>query len=443
MKININSISPLIFPTLIFSPGLRGLGISYYFFLLIGLILTFPLLSSTFNSIFKAKISLLLIIFYLITAIGLMPTISEFQLGEIVLVFSRLFLAIIFIFVVHAHKIKINSTSIAKLYLFTTFIASALIYIQYFTGPLDIFSEAFSSRAGLPRFSTISGSTNIFSVSVAFSILISTYTYKNIKFFKDDTVLLFYQLFITGAALANLSRSGLITSILCLFYARFYLILKNLNPKFFDKLYKIPLRINIPKLKIKLSDILFFALIGIIILGIQNSFLRIIKTLLFFITGNKSLITDYSNATFEARGIGQDYLLRLNWFDERYFNSLVEHPLNIFFGGGSKFFGGTIGLNEAYAHNMYIDILQAQGIFGVLFFTFLLIILLFNSTNTKILKIKFLADIRSFSISVLFLFLATHNSGILFHPLTVFPLLFLQDFLSPKKIFLKDNIMIS
>ena len=71
------------------------------------------------------------------------------------------------------------------------------------------------------------------------------------------------------------------------------------------------------------------------------------KTLLFFITGNKSLITDYSNATFEARGIGQDYLLRLNWFDE-IFNSLVEYPLNIFLGGGSKF-GGTIGLNKAYA----------------------------------------------------------------------------------------------
>ncbi len=433
MKLNISNILLALFPVLIFSPGLRGIGIIYYALLFLGLVISYPVVLKTINTIFREKISTLLIIFYLVTALGLLPSFTEFQPSEIVFSISRLFLAIAFICVVNAHKIRICSLSIARLYLLTTFIAAALIYIQYLTGPLDIFSEAFSTRAGLPRYSTISGSTNIFSVSVAFSILISTYTYKEINFIKNETILFFYQLFLIGAALANLSRSGLITSFLCFFFARIYLILKNLNPNFFKKFSSIPLVIKTPELKIKILDLSIFALFGIILVGVQEKLIRMLKTLAFFISGNKALLKDYSDATFEAKGIGQDYLYRLNWFNDEYFNSIIQHPLNVIFGGGSKYFGGTIGLKFPYAHNMYIDMLQAQGIFGVLFFIFLLTILIFNSTTNEIFKINPLADIRSLSISTLFLFLATHNSGIVFHPLTVFPLLFIQDYLSPKK----------
>ena len=90
---------------------------------------------------------------------------------------SRIVLYFIFIFFVNGMKIKYGSERIVKYYLLTCLIAAGFVFLQYFTGPLDIFSEEFSTRAGLPRYSTISGSTNMFSISVAFSILISTFSF--------------------------------------------------------------------------------------------------------------------------------------------------------------------------------------------------------------------------------------------------------------------------
>ena len=81
---------------------------------------------------------------------------------------------------------------------------------------------------------------------------------------------------------------------------------------------------------------------------------------------------------------------------------------------------------------MFIDIFQAQGIFGISFFVFLFIILFLNSSNTSLNKIKASIDLRSISVVGLFFILCTHNSGILFHPLTIFPLLYVQDFVDDK-----------
>ena len=103
--------------------------------------------------------------------------------------------------------------------------------------------------------------------------------------------------------------------------------------------------------------------------------------------------------------------------------------MNIFIGGGSKYFGSTIGIPRGYSHNMFIDIFQAQGFLGVSLFVFLLIILFNKSTTSSLFKFSFALEIRSLSIILLFIILCTHNSGTIFHPCTVFPLLFVQDFL--------------
>ena len=112
----------------------------------------------------------------------------------------------------------------------------------------------------------------------------------------------------------------------------------------------------------------------------------------------------YSNATFENTSILSDLLNRFNWFSTEFFDSLIYHLQNILFGGGSKYFGGTIGLPRGYSHNMFIDVFQAQGIFGIIFFIFLFIILFSNSTNTSLNKIKASLDLRSISLVSLFSF---------------------------------------
>ena len=181
---NLIRYSEIILPFIIFSPGLRGLGIVFYSFLIYSLIFSIPLLSSSFFKIFKSKFSTVLVLFYIITVLGLIPSFTEFDLETIFVTLSRVFLCIVFVLVCNSYKNRISSIRLANIYLITTFIAASFIYIQYFTGPLNIFSEIFSTRAGLPRFATVSGSANIFSVSVAFSILISTCIYDRVNFLK-------------------------------------------------------------------------------------------------------------------------------------------------------------------------------------------------------------------------------------------------------------------
>ena len=115
----------------------------------------------------------------------------------------------------------------ANIYLITTFIAASFIYIQYFTGPLNIFSEIFSTRAGLPRFATVSVVQIFFSVSVAFSILISTCIYDRVNFLKNFIVLNLYQIYILGASIANVSRSRLFASVAAYLFVSTYLFFKN------------------------------------------------------------------------------------------------------------------------------------------------------------------------------------------------------------------------
>ena len=92
--------------------------------------------------------------------------------------------------------------------------------------------------------------------------------------------------------------------------------------------------------------------------------------MLFFLTDDKQFLIRYSDATFETGNLGVDMANRLVWFDPQFFSSLLDKPLNIIFGGGSKYFGGTIGIPRAYSHNMFIDIFQAQGFLGLLLFLF-------------------------------------------------------------------------
>lgn len=429
--------SDLLFPLLIFSPGLRGLGTIYYLLLAIAIFFCFPLLLRTYKNILKSKISLLLIIFYFITLLGLIPSFNEYYTNHIILSIIRIALFIIFIFYANGCKEDdSNSNKVVKCYLLITFIASAFIFLQYLTGPIDIFSEQFSTRAGLPRYSTLSGSTNVFSISVAFSILISTFCFPKIDFIRTNLQLFLYQSFILIAACANLSRSGLLFSIIAFLFSRSYLYFAKMNPNFASDFYKIPLNYHFIKLKIPFLNLSFFSLIIVILLSQGKLLFRFSKTIIYFVTGNKNLISSYDNATFENTDIKGDLLKRLNWFSIEYFDSLIYHPQNILFGGGSKYFGGTIGLPRPYSHNMFIDIFQAQGIFGIMFLLYILTILFLNSTNSPINKIKPSLDLRSISISTVFLMLCTHNSGIFFHPLTIYPLIFIQDFVS-KKDFIK------
>lgn len=426
----IKKLSEAIFPILIFSPGLRGLGIIYYPSIFISLLFSLPLLRSTYYFLLRSKISTLLVLFYLITGLGILPSFQEFPTNEIIISISRIILYLILILFVNGSSIKYGPEKILKYYLLTVFIASAFIYLQYLTGPLDIFSESFSIRAGLPRYSTISGSTNVFSISVAFSILFSTFSYKKINFLNSNIKLFLYQFFILAAAIANLSRSGLVASLGAFIFSRFYLYLIYLDPNIFDNLSIVRYKFKIFRKKIKFSTLFFYSSLSIILITQFNIYSRYVRTVIFFFTGNKELISIYSNATFEnASGIVSDLSSRLNWFSPEFSDSLIAKPWNLIVGGGSKYFGGTIGLTRGYSHNMFWDIFQAQGLIGLFLFIFVIFILYVGSIDTKYKLIRFNFNIESITIISLFLILCTHNSGLLFHPLSVYPLLFIQDFL--------------
>ena len=431
----INNYAQIITISLLFSPGLRSVYYLYYPLLISSLIFSIPNILSTFKTVIQSKISFLIIVFNLIVGFGLIQNFNELEISQIILSYSRLLLSIIFVLLVSGCSNKFNSTKVAKYYLLVCFIASAFIYIQYITGPIDIFSEEASTRAGLPRYSTLSGSTNMFSISVAFSILISTFIRKKTKIFQIEGVLLNYQLFILGAAIANISRSGLLASIGVFLFSRIYLIFDRLNINLFNKPFKIQTKFK--GLSTKIKSIYFFTFFGlsILIIKISGSLIRYTKTIVFFISGNKSLISQYSDATFESTPVLSDFINRLTFFvDPELPRNLIYEPWILIFGDGSKHFGGTIGLDRGYAHNMFLDIFLAQGLLGISFFLFILIILFLNSFNSKINIIKYSYNIISFSIMTLFLFFCTHNSGIVFHPLSIFPLLFLQDFLKTHKI---------
>ena len=232
MNINLIRISEIVFPMLLFSPGLRGLGLFYYLFLGASFIFSIPLLSSSYLKIFKSNFLTILVIFYIITGIGLISSFDEYNLFSILFSLSRISLCIIFVFFFNIYKKKLKKNKITKYYLIATFIASSFIYIQYFIGPIDFFSEPFSMRTGLPRFSTTSGSTNIYSVSVAFSILMSTFIKDRINFFRSSIVLIIFQLVILGAAVTNLSRSGMFASI-GVFYSQEFFYFKKIKFKIF------------------------------------------------------------------------------------------------------------------------------------------------------------------------------------------------------------------
>ena len=431
----INNYAQIITISLLFSPGLRGVYYLYYPLLISSLIFSIPNILPTFKTIIQSKISFLIIVFNLIVGFGLIQNFNELEINQIIVTYSRLVLNIVLVILVSSCNNKFNSTRVAKYYLLVCFFASALIYIQYITGPINIFSEVASTRAGLPRYSTLSGSTNMFSISVAFSILISTFIRKKTKIFKTEGVLLIYQLFILGAAIANISRSGLLASLGVFLFSRLYLIFDRLNIDLFNQPFKIQTKFK--GLKTKIKSLYFFTFLGlsVFLIRISDTLIRYTNTIVFFISGNKSLISQYSDATFESQPVLSDFIERLTFFvDPELPRNLIYEPWILIFGDGSKHFGGTIGLDRGYAHNMFLDIFLAQGLLGIFFFLFILIILFLNSFNSKINIIKYSYNIISFSIMTLFLFFCTHNSGIVFHPLSIFPLLFVQDFLKTHEI---------
>ena len=429
---NLNLILRTAFPFLIFSPGLRGLGIIYYPFLFVSLFFNLPLIIYSAKSIYKSRVSIILIAFFLITAIGLLSCLSEFTFPSAITSFMRLGLISTFVLYIYDSSLRYSFLFMVKYYLLVCFIASFFIYIQYITGPLPFFSEAVSTRSGLFRYSTISGSTNMYSVSVAFSILISTYTYKNFRFLYSPSRLLVYQLFILGGALLNLSRSGLFFSIIAFLISRVYLIFTNLNKGLESKPFILPLRLKLfnPKIsKLYLSIIAFLSIFFVLISGF---IIRYYRTIIVLITGNSQYISMYNDATYEASSPINDFVKRLFWFSPDFQYSLIDHPLNLLHGGGSKYFGGTIGLPKGYSHNQFLDIFHAQGILGLLLFAFLLFTLISNSYSSKLNIFNFSIKYEGFTIILLYILLCTHNSGIIFHPLTIFPLIFIQDFYKSK-----------
>ena len=88
---------------------------------------------------------------------------------------------------------------------------------------------------------------------------------------------------------------------------------------------------------------------------------------------------------------------------------------------------------------MLLDILRAQGVMGILLFFFLLIIVFNRGFDSNLYKLNLFFEVRSLAIILLFIVLCTHNSGVIFHPLTVYPLIFVQDFLQSTNVSKKNN----
>ena len=301
---------------------------------------------------------------------------------------------------------------ILNIFLVCIMFAAFSIFLQYLVGPLDwLLSERHSYRAGHVRLSSFAGNTIILGAAIPYALIFLEI--KLLRFYYDDKQYFLVrtsQLLLVLCAFLILSRTAVGLTVFSIILIFLRPIIEAFHPaKSFRSLLLVNVRIKYRSFLI--ACILTFSvfLFGMIYsdqLSIALAFFNIIPI---------DEVRE-SGIPLVTNNIFTDLLMRLTWFKP----DIMSNFYSYLFGAGTVHYGGTLGIsNYSFAHNTYIDIYQAQGFVGVFLFFTLLVLLIYQSI--KLGSQNFWAVS---SVVLVFLLSATHNSGLLFHPLWIFPLIY-------------------
>jgi hypothetical protein len=391
------------FYLLYFSPGLRGAGAIYYILLSFSFVFVVSLLFIRTYARFSSA-AFFLVLFYFQSLIWLSPSLLVASYAEFLQAFSRIFLVMLSLAIVLFLPLACRYITI--LYLVAVLVACFSIYIQYVFGPLDwLLSEAASTRSSLARFSSTAGNTIILSAAIPFAITIFEDIISNCSsrsFYRYLIRVL--QVFLFATSFLTLSRTsiGLSAISLCFVWLRNSFII------LFSRFFPLQtLQTNVFSLR---RNFLVFATVFPFFVLMFAFFSEQISVGLQSYSIQSSFLPS-SQQKLDTNDVFTDLFTRLTWF--RDLNSSLLTQIT---GSGSYYYGGTLGFAGGYSHNTYLDIYYTQGIAGLFLFGSFLIFCLFQSPNPSTLWLRL-------SLCSIFLVSATHNSGLLFHPLWYFPLL--------------------
>lgn len=396
---------------LYFSAGLRGVGLLYYlpFFL-----------SFVFASylIFRRPVvrlnspAFFFVLFYLQTLIWLIPSLLVSSYAEIIQAFSRLIL--VFFTIATVFTLPFFSKYLVRLYLIAVCLACLSIYFQYIFGPLDwLLSEAASTRSSLARFSSTAGNTIILSAAIPYAIIIFEDLFSHLRTnssFRYLIRVIQFVLFFTSFLTLSRTSVGLtaISFVFVVFRNRFIIFLSLFSPHKSLQLNAFNLRQNI----------LFFVLATPLFVLLLSNFSDHIAVGLSSFSIDSSLFSS-NTQPLETNNISTDLFTRLTWF--RDLNSTFITQI---IGSGSYFYGGLLGFLGPYSHNTYLDIYYTQGYVGLFILALFFVFSFLEAPSPSSLWFRL-------TISFIFMVSATHNSGLLFHPLWYLPLLFI---IKPSKV---------
>ena len=284
--------------------------------------------------------------------------------------------------------------------------------LQFIFGSFDfLLSEQSSTRSGISRFASFAGSTTILGSAIPFAIIFIDLKQNILPFkiqfnyFKQITLAL-----LMLVSIMTLSRSAIILSFLSfaiIFFKSFYCYLRRI---FLSGKLSFSLRFKIQSFLVPASllSALLFILPRFSLFEMLGTWFKVM-----FGFASKSALVERGMTT-ETNDLLSDSMQRLTWFK----SDLTETPFSILLGHGTDQFGGVLGISESYAHNTFIDVFQASGLIGLLLFSSFLLLCFVKSSKIK----------ESFSylgLMLIFVTLTLFNSGTLFHPLLIFPILYI------------------
>ena len=398
-----------LFILLYFMPGLRGIPIVYYPLLLVS---AFGFLLHFFGvKIHPKSISQLILILLTFFLVYLLPSSVEYPPFELVNAAIRISLVILLLLYISSSAER--REKVLKLYVYSIALASLSIILQFIFGPFDfLLSEESSTRAGISRFASFAGSTTILGSAIPFAIIFTDYQPRiispNSRYNYLNRVI---QLLLLLVSVMTLSRSSVVLSIIS-----FLVIIFRLYSNSIARIISAG-RINlITKFKYKQFAVISLFTVSLILLFPRiEVFSKLITwfTVVMGLASNNALLE--RGMTTETNDLLSDAAQRLFWFKD----NLFDNPLSLIFGNGTNQFGGVLGISESYAHNTFIDTFQAGGALGILLLSSIIILCIIKSIKQKD------AIIHLGTIFV-FVLLSLFNSGTLFHPLLIFPILYIS-----------------
>ena len=413
--------------TLIFCPGIRGIGITYYLFVI--LLLTKSTLFDSFLhfKFTKSKSSvydllLPIALFFSLLLLYAFYSFTYISSEEVVIVLFRLIIALLpFIYICFARSMYLFSISLVLASLLAILVISLSVYLQFLGIDISFLLSADSAmRSDLVRFSSAAGNITAAAISLP-SLFFVVFTF-NLRYLNNNSSNLahssqnaclnmdygflsplFYlarfpliiYLVISPALFMLLSRHAIINFLLmsvCLLISSYKYILK-----FFSRLL-LYLRLS----KFFVTFIFIFSVLFFVLSVTINLFSN------YF-----SFFTQFFNKLSEDDSFLSESSSRIISIDGSP-NSSLDF-FGYLFGQGIHFAGGSLGLTSFtnFAHNSFIDIFNIGGVLALTFFLAFLCKLIYKSFRYS--------DTLRYSLSLFFYFTFLVSnmftaSGILYLP---------------------------